>query len=275
MSVLLVIGVAFSVVLSTTLALTGIDTPASIIIGLATIIISLLLDLTTRANKMENRLIDASQLSSDMVKDEQLFSAITAIARNYHKVLDKIDYAIFRDRAKFALSECQDAFHNLVEGHMSVPPLSEYSFGVKEIFEMRREIQATSYVDAESFWSSVAGENYFQTNIELANRGVKITRVFIGDRATLSRLEALIRRHRKAGIRVLIALVEEIPLQLCEDYLIGDQSILVQLGLTREGVARSERISIDPQEVRRAISNFDRLVQGAYQYEQLFPGKTT
>lgn len=145
---------------------------------------------------------------------------------------------------------------------------------MKEILEIRREIQATSYVDAESFWSSVAGENYFQTNIELANRGVKITRVFIGDRATLSRLESLIRRHRKAGVRVLVALAEEIPLQLCEDYLIGDQRILVQLDLTREGVARSERIAVDPQEVRRAISNFDRLVQGAYQYEQLFPDKT-
>ena len=184
-----------------------------------------------RASKMESRLIDASQLSSDMVKDEELFSAITAIARDYHNVLDKVDHAIFRDRAKSALSECQDALHNLVEGRMSVPPLSEYSFGVKEILEIRREIQATSYVDAESFWSSVAGENYFQTNIELANRGVKITRVFIGDRPTLSRLEALIRRHRKAGIRVLVALVEEILLQLFEDYLIGDQRILVQLDL--------------------------------------------
>lgn len=116
MSVLLVIGVAFSVVLSTTLALTGTDTPASIIIGLAIIIISLLLDLMNRASRMESRLIDASQLSNDMVKDEGLFSAIAAIARDYHNVLDKVDYAIFRDRAKSALSECQDALHNLCRG---------------------------------------------------------------------------------------------------------------------------------------------------------------
>lgn len=68
-------------------------------------------------------------------------------------------------------------------------------------------------------------------------------------------------------------MAEEIPRELCEDYLIGDDAVLVQLLLTREGVARAERISIDPQDVRQAISNFERLVGGAYEYEQLFPAE--
>ncbi len=273
MSVLLVVGVAFSVVVSLILVLTGTDTAASILIGLATIIITLLLDLTTRTSKMESRLIDVSELNSDMVKNERLFSALTSIGRDYQRVLGTVEYAIFQDRAQAALSECQEALHNLVEGRMSVPPLSEYSFGVKEIFHIREELLATSYVDAESFWSSVAGENYFQINVALAKKGVKITRVFIGDRDTLHRLQDLIRRHKAAGIRVMVALAEEIPLQLCEDYLIGDKRILVQLDLTRQGVARAERITIDPREVRRAVNNFERLVQGSYKLEQLFPEK--
>ncbi len=271
MSILLVIGVAFSVVVSATLVLTGTDTASSIIIGLATIIITLLLDLITRSSKMESRLVNVSSLNSDMVKDERLFAALTTIARDYQRVISKVEYAIFKDRAQAALSECQEALHNLVEGRMSVPPLSEYSFGVKEIFQMRTEIMATSYVDADSFWRSVAGENYFQINVGLAKRGVKITRVFIGDRGTLSDLATYIHRHNEAGIRVLVALVEEIPIQLCEDYLIGDQRILVQLDLTRQGVARAERITIDSQEVHRAINNFERLVHASYQFEQLFP----
>jgi hypothetical protein len=273
-SILLVVGVAFSVVVSTALVLTHTDTALSILIGLATIIITLLLDLMTRTNKMENRLVKVSSLSTDMMKNERLFAALTAIAQDYQKVLGKVEYAIFKDRAQAALSECQDALHNLVEGRMTVPPLSEYSFGVKEIFQMRSEIMATSYVDADWFWRSVAGENYFQVNVALAKRGVRITRVFIGDRDTLSKFGTYISRHKEAGIRVLVAVIDEIPISLCEDYLIGDQRILVQLDLTRQGVARAERITIDPQEVRRAINNFERLVQASYSFEQLFPNET-
>jgi hypothetical protein len=70
---------------------------------------------------------------------------------------------------------------------------------------------------------------------------------------------------------VSIALTGEAPPDLCEDFLVADNSILVALQLTRDGHARSEIISIDPQEVRRAINRFERLVAGAYQYEQLFP----
>jgi len=274
-SVLLVVGVAFSVIVSAALVLTGTDTPSSILIGLATIIITLLLDMMTRSAKMENRLIDASRLNSDMVKDDHLFGALTAIASDYESVIGKVEHEIFRDRAQAALSECQDALHNLVEGRMSVPPLSEYSFGVKEIFQMRSEILATSYVDAESFWLSVAGDKYFGVNVQLALRGVSIKRVFIGDREMLEHLEGLIRRHKEAGMQVLVALTSELQIQLREDYMIGDQRILVQLDLTREGIARSERITIDPQEVRKAINNFDRLVQNSHEFEQLFPRQAT
>jgi len=269
-SVLLVIGAAFSVAVSAALVLTGTDTASGIIIGLCTIIITLLLEVISRASKMEKRLVDVSSLSSDMVRNEQLFSALTAIARDFHLVISKVEYAIFKDRAQAALSECREALHNLVEGRMTVPPLSEYSFGVKEIHHIRNEILATSYVDVDSFWRSVAGENYFNLNVELARKGVKIRRVFIGDREALSHLTGYIRRHEEAGMEVLVALVSEISILLREDYLIGDQKILVQLDLTREGVARSERITIDPQEVRRAVNNFERLVQGAYRFDQLF-----
>jgi len=270
-SVLLVIGAAFSVAVSAALVLTGTDTASGIIIGLCTIIITLLLEVIARTSKMEMRLVDVSSLNSDMVRNDRLFGALTAIARDFHLVISKVEYAIFRDRAHAALSECREALHNLVEGRMTVPPLSEYSFGVKEIHHIRNEILATSYVDVDSFWRSVAGENYFKLNVELARKGVQIRRVFIGDREALSHLKSYVRRHEEARMEVLVALADEISILLREDYLIGDQKILVQLDLTREGVARSERITIDPQEVRRAVNNFERLVQGAYRFDQLFP----
>jgi hypothetical protein len=270
MNPMLLVGVAFSILLSVILVVIGVDTANSAIIGLVGTTISLLLDLMVRANKMEQNLIKAAGLSREMVGDPQLFAALSSIASDYHRVVGGAPFKLFAERAKDVLSECQDDLHNLVEGYMLLPPLSQFSFGLKGLVELQQTVRATSYVDAEGFWNSVEGDRYFQANVNLVNRGVQITRVFIGDRITLTRFKSIILRHRRAGMRILVALAEEMPRELCEDYLIGDDSVLVQLLLTREGIARAEKISIDPQEIRRAINNFERLVGGAHEYEQLF-----
>jgi hypothetical protein len=273
MSPVLIIGVAFSILLSVVLVVVGIDTPDSTVIGLAVTIISLLLELIIRAGKIEQNLLRAAKLSRETAADEQLFAALSSIAADYRKVIDGGRYTLFVDRARDVLSECRDGLHNLVEGYMVLRPLSQFSFGLKGLAEVADSVKATSYVDAEWFWNSVAGDKYFQANVELVNRGVQITRVFIGSRATVPRFKSVIQRHRRAGMRVLVALADEIPLELCEDYLIADDRVVAQLELTREGFARAERISIDEQEVRRSITNFGRLVSGAYEFEQLFPNE--
>jgi len=275
MSRVLIVGISFSIALSVCLLLLGVDTPDSTIIGLVSIAISLLLELISRLAKAQEKLIAASGLSRSLLRDETLFSAISTIVEDYHSVIRRRDgYSMFANRARELLSECSDGIHDLVEGYMILPPLSQFSFGLKGFSDVRHTIKSTSYVDAEGFWKSVAGEKYLQANIELVRRGVKITRIFIGNRRNVGRAKEVMTGQREAGIRVLIALIEEIPRDLCEDFLVADDSILAQLQLTREGIPRSERISIDPQEVRRAINGFDRLVAGAYEYDTLFPGGT-
>jgi len=176
MTPVLLIGVAFSVLLSVILVVLGIDTSNSAIIGLVGTTISLLLDLMLRVGKMEQKLIAAGGLSREMVKDPQLFSALTSMATDYHKIVEGAPYELFAERAKDVLSECQDNLHNLVEGYMILPPLSQFSFGLKGLSELRRSVKATSYVDAEGFWNSVAGEKYFQANVELLSKDVQIVR---------------------------------------------------------------------------------------------------
>ncbi len=219
----LLVGVAFSVLLSTALVLLGVDTASSAIIGLSTTVISLLLDLMVRVSRTERKLIEVSRLSHEAVRDAYLLDAMSSIAEDYHQVVASARYDLFVERARSALSECRDTMHNLVEGYMSLPPLSQFSFGLKGLAEVKLSLKATSYVDAENFWNSVAGTKYFQANVSLIDQGVRITRVFIGDRTTLSRFRPIILRQRRAGIRVLIALANEIPLEACEDYLIFEE----------------------------------------------------
>ena len=264
-------GVAFSVLLSVVLVILGLSTTDSAIIGLVTIVISLILDVLVRQEKNHRSLVKALGLSQEMIADSHLFDSMSSVAKDYKTVVAAVPHRLFVDRAKHGLSECRDIMHDLVEGFMVVPPLSEFSFGLNGLGDVKKSLRATSYVDAERFWNSVAGEKYFQSNVNLANRGVRVTRIFIGDRNTLGRSKEIILRHRSSGIHVLLALSDELPLELCEDYLIADESILVQLELTRPGIARTERLSINPQEVGRAVSRFNRLVAAAHVYEEVFP----
>jgi len=271
MPAVLMVGIAFSVLLSIFLLAIDVDQPSSVIIGLVVLAISLVLELMLRIGRMERRLIEVNKLSLEMAKDAELFAVVAAVVRDYREIADDGNYRLFAARAKQILHESSASLHNLVEGYMVLPPLSEFSFGLKGIAEVKASIKATSYVDAENFWKSVAGERYFQKNVELVARGVRITRVFIGDRSTVSGFRDIIARQRDAGIAVLIALADELPRELCEDYLVADDKVVAQLHLTREGLARTERVSIDQQEVHSALTSFERLVGGAYEFEEIFP----
>ena len=171
------------------------------------------------------------------------------------------------------LDDCVNDLHELAQGRMVLSPLTQFSFGLRGLDQVESSLRATSYGASERFWNSVAGERYFTKNLELAHRGVAITRIFIGNRAELSRLEPIISRHQEAGIRALVALTEHTPEEVCEDFLIADDRTMVVVELTRDGRARHEKISIDAQEVRRAVSNFERLLVGACEYSQLFPAQ--
>jgi hypothetical protein len=264
------VGTLFAIGLSLFLNLRGIDAPTSTIIGLVAVVVSLLLEVIARMARMETRLWSAMGLGGELARDGTLLSAVLSISNDYNSVVSSTDQ-LFVLRAKYLLDECSNGLHELAEGRMVLPPLSQFSFGLRGLSSVDYSIMSTSYVDIAHFWNSVAGERYFGKNADLATRGVAITRVFIGDRHELAKLRPTISRHREAGMTVYVALTDETSEELCEDFLVADERLVVSLQLTRDGRARYERISVNPQEVRRSISNFDRLVASAHDYDQLFP----
>src|SRR3954470_16584697 len=126
----LVIGVLFSIALTFFLLSRGIDPPSSTIIGLTGVAISLLLEVLSRIGKMEDRLASAAGLSRELARDVELFSAITGVVSDYQSVLTTKDL-LFISRAKHLVNECVDRLHQLSEGRMILPPLSDFSFGLK------------------------------------------------------------------------------------------------------------------------------------------------
>jgi hypothetical protein len=219
---------------------------------------------------MESRLLRATRISRQLIGDPILFAAISSIVNAYREVTATPKHPLFATRAAEALAACQEIMSDLNEGHVVVPPFSP--LGHKNyMHDTERDVKATSSVDAEAFWNSAAGQKYFQFNIDLIERGVKITRVFIGNRPTLLRHKPIIDRHRQVGIAIQLGLTEELPVELCEDYLIADDRIVVTYELTRDALPRSERISVEPQVLVRALNNFRSLLDRAHDYEEIFP----
>ncbi len=87
MNVISLVGLAISIVLAIGLMLVGVDKASSVVIALLTTVASLVLDLTIRLSKTEDRLMIAARLSRDIVKDEDLFAAITSIAADFHSTM--------------------------------------------------------------------------------------------------------------------------------------------------------------------------------------------
>src|SRR5207249_4859906 len=105
-TVISIIGLAGSIVLSVGLLLLGVDRATSVLIGIGTTTLSLLIDLSVRIEQSEKAVITAGGLSDQLLADQRLFDAIRAIAADYRHVMTTSEFDIFRDRAGHALDDC-------------------------------------------------------------------------------------------------------------------------------------------------------------------------
>lgn len=254
----LVIGILTSISLSTILVLTGLDKAQGLIIGLLGTILTMFIDFFARLRETENRILAANTFDKHLIKDEWLASTVKQIVSD-HEQTKKIHNHFFDERAKDAVDECKDVIHGLVEGYMLVEPKGKFTFGPRGIDDAKNSIYAVSYANPNHYWQQTWSENYFQANKRAIARGVKIVRIFLSDMAGLQSLTDVLVAQNSASIEVHVAIVDEIPLELREDFLIQDNIILVKLEITQEGFAKKERISIIPAEIREANSKFERL----------------
>jgi len=140
-----------------------------------------------------------------------------------------------------------------------VEPKGEYTFGQVGIGQAKRSVMAVSHADLRAYWTQTWGQKYFAVNKDLVHRGVKIIRIFLADRVQLLDAVDIMRQQQEAGIQVLVAVTDEVPKELREDYLVQDDEVLVRVELTREGLERIELISVKPTDVRNALSRFQQL----------------
>jgi hypothetical protein len=116
---------------------------------------------------------------------------------------------------------------------------------------------------------SIQEQKNKKAKTEALRRGVKFTRVFVHTPDTLRGFVDILEQQQSLGIDVYVAFPDNVPVELCEDYLIVDDKIFAKLELTNDGRAREQRISIDTVEIERMTKRFDTLLRYSRKIDEM------
>lgn len=243
------------------------DPIGSAILGLGLTILFQLFDLQLRQNASEERILAANALSQLLYKDEWLFKIIRDVVGDYTSVKNGW-FELYSRRAEDALLECRNILRSMAEGHLDAPLNSPYEFGIPGVESASKLVKAVDVGDAAQ-WEDAVGEKYVIANSDAIKRGVKITRVFIQSRETIRDMVRILERQKSLGVQVYAALLEDLPRELNEDYIIIDDRVCVRFELAGDRQAREEKISINEVEVARMNRKFEKLLMHSRKLEEL------
>ena len=205
----LAIGILFSIALSLFLVIIGIDTVDSLLVGLMTATISLIVDLIARLKDSEKKLARTIRLVDLLIQDSQLSDRIYMLVTGY-LAAKRGWFNLFASRADEALAECANTLQALADGYMIAEPGGDFAFGKKGIEQAKSTVKSISCTPPES-WQSSHWKAVLKANAEAVQRGVSITRVFIQDEDTHARSEEVLAQQREAGIHVFLVSPSELP----------------------------------------------------------------
>lgn len=262
----LVSGILLSLALALFLMLTGQDESTSLLVGLITTVITLLIEIIARLKESESRVLKSIRLGELLEQDNDLYAIMCEIAEN-HKKINNGQFDLFIQHSNDALEECRDILAGLERGYMVIPPGGKYAFGRKSLTQASRCVKAVAYEDIES-WRTEHLKDVLRVNAESIARGITIQRVFILEPGGLEKSRDVLDAHKTAGVQVFCASPDDLPsTELLESFQVIDDKVLVVFYYTRDGRRfTGERISIDPVEVDKAISKFDTISRRAKPY---------
>lgn len=144
---------------------------------------------------------------------------------------------------------------------------------------VRSTIRATSLasVDAVGFWMSDLGQLYLETQHEASQRGIKIRRIFILDRAGIAHEPDFARMctwqvNHNIEVRILDPTVIPDPWKI--DFILFDETIsyettpVLQPSTESRPAITSTRLVLDQYKVKTRINRFNELWELATPYEE-------
>ena len=262
-----IIGFAASTLLAIILVLARIDPMQATITGLILAVFVQLFDLQLRDSRSEARLIQANALSQALYHDPDLLAKMRQIVDNYYAVRSSW-FELYRARAEHAVSDCLRVLHSMANGSMEPAPGSQFTLSASALQIAQKSIkQVTDFSTIR--WAPEGVRNWYSRSwAEAAERGVQMTLVLVLSRQDLAAMLA------EAGtvstpVGTHVALSDELPPDLDENYLIVDDRVISISERRADGTAGEKTVSIVPMEVERMVKRFDQALRYARSAEEV------
>jgi hypothetical protein len=262
-----IIGFAVSTGVAIVLVVAQVDPVQSTVIGLMLAILTQLFDLQLRHSASEQRLLQANALSQTLYRDPQLLTRVRQMVDDYYSIMAGW-LELFKVRADDILSECHRVLRSMAGGTMEPPPRSQFTLSVNGLKLAQKSLkQVTDFAAIRDAVEGVRGW-YSKAWAETAGRGVNMTMILVLSRENLKDMIV------QAGtiptpVGTYIALTDELPQELDENYLIVDDRVVGHSERLADGTLGERTISIIPIEVERMVKRFDQALRYARRVEDV------
>jgi hypothetical protein len=260
-------GFAVSTGVAILLVVAQVDPMQSTLMGLMLAIFTQLFDLQLRQSKSEDRILQANTLSQTLYRDPELLNKVRQIVDDYYSVTNGW-FELFKTRAEHAISDCHRVLHSMSGGIMEPPPGSQFTLSVNALRDAKTSIkQVTDFISIKDAPEGVRNW-YSRSWAEAAERGVQMKMVLVISRENFKHMLAAAQTV-KTPVGTYVALSDELPPELDENYLIVDDRV-VSFSERRADATVGERlISIIPIEVDRMVKRFDQTMRYARKAEDI------
>ncbi len=194
-------------------------------------------------------------------KDECLYSMINCVKE---KTLT-IQHEYFKKWVYIKLNSFLSENESFFNGTNWTNPHSEQTFGIEGIGYTKKSIKAITSVS--DYWEDTFTVEYLNRQAELVKDGILISRIFVLDKPYDANAMRQMKYQYDLGIKVFYiekgdAFIN--PEWLTEDYLIQDDTLLVQIYCAShkyESQEKNEMITMDPTKVSLKIERYQRILE--------------
>jgi hypothetical protein len=254
-----ILGFGASTAVAIVLVLVQVDPLQSTIIGLILAIFTQLFDLQLRHSRSEDRLLRAHALSQSLYRDPALLDKIRQMVEDYFTVTGGW-FDLYKARAEHAMSECHRTLRAMAGGVMEPPPGSQFTLYTNAMRVAQRSIKMVTDFNSIRGAPEEVRTWFTRSWEEAADRGVQMNMVLV-----LSGQDFKVMLAEAATVKMPagahIALSEELPAELDENYLIVDDRVVSFSERRADGTVAERSMSIVPIEVERMVKRFDQALR--------------
>jgi hypothetical protein len=262
-----IVGFAASTIVAISLVIAKVDPVQSTVIGLLLAVFIQLFDLQLRHSSTEERLLQATKLSTSLYRDPEFQDQIQNIVEDYYSIHDGW-MNLYKTRAQYMLSECHRTLRSMAMGTMDPPAGSQFTLSANGLKLAQKSLkQVTDYASIRGAVQGIRGW-YTRAWEETAKRGIQMSMILILSRQDLK--DMLMQVHTvTTPVGTTIAFSDELPQELDENYLIVDDKVVSFSERRADGTLAERIISIVPIEVERMVKRFDQTLRYARKAEDV------